>query len=152
MDPSQLVLRDVHLPASPSWWPPAPGWWIVAAIVLVLIAVPLIVSLRRRRRMRRWARWFDQEVAGTSGAEQIAMISGLLRRAARRIDPKADRLQGDAWLRFLDGDGDGTGVFSEGDGRVLLEGAFRRDVDDASLARLRAVARPRFLQLMGRAR
>ena len=35
-------LRGLHLPTEPGWWPPAPGWWILAVLVFVLIAIPLL--------------------------------------------------------------------------------------------------------------
>ena len=38
MDVATLVLRDVHVPASPSFWPPAPGWWVVFAIFALSVA------------------------------------------------------------------------------------------------------------------
>lgn len=146
MDPSQLVLRDVHLPASPSWWPPAPGWWCVAAAVLLVVAGLLAVRMWRARRVRRWQHWFDQQSRQPTPAAEVAAISALLRRAARRRDRGADRLQGEAWLQWLDGTRGAQ--FSQGDGRLLLDGGFRRDVDAAHVQRLRAIAAPRFLELM----
>ena len=141
-----LVLRDVHVPASPSWWPLAPGWWLVlAAVLLVVIAVVAWRTHCRRRRLA-WQRWFDQAGEGRSPAEQVAAMSERLRRAARRLDPSADRLQGDAWLRFLDGKH--GHAFSQGPGRLLLDGGFRRDVAPAELSAATAVARARFLELM----
>lgn len=146
MAPDTLVLRDVHVPAAPSWWPPAPGWWLVAAgIVLVLLGIGAWRWHRHRRRQR-WQRWFDAVPQGRTSAEQVAAASELLRRAARRVSPAADRLEGEAWLQFLDGR-QGR-VFSEGPGRVLLDGGYRRDVAPAELAAALAVARVRFLELM----
>ena len=69
-------------------------------------------------------------------------MSDLLRRAARRKDPLADRLQGDDWLRFLDQG------FEHGPGALLREGAFRRDTDAAAARALRSVARQRYLSWM----
>ncbi|HEX6832517.1 MAG TPA: DUF4381 family protein, partial [Rudaea sp.] len=46
-------LRDIHVPAPPSWWPPAPGWWLLAAIIIALlafVAFHLYKKLQRRRR------------------------------------------------------------------------------------------------------
>lgn len=146
MKPSDLVLRDVHLPPAPSWWPPAPGWWLLAGALLALALLLWGLGWRRRGRRRRWAAWFDTHCAAQASAAQVAAISELLRRAARRVDPQADRLQGEDWLRFLDG-GQGA-AFTQGPGRLLLEGGFRPRVDDAALAGLRGVARSRFLQLM----
>lgn len=146
MQAEDLVLRDVHVPAAPSLWPPAPGWWLLAAALLLVLAVLGFVRWRRARRLRARQHLFDQAAATGSSAQQLAAISELLRRAARQVDPGADKLQGDAWLRFLDGDK--GQAFSNGAGRLLLEGGYRRDVPLQDLATVRALARSRFLELM----
>lgn len=144
--PAELVLRDVHVPVPPSWWPPAPGWWMVFVAVLLIAAAAVAFAWRRRHRARSWQRLFDEAARLPQANERIAAISELLRRAARKVDANADRLQGEDWLRFLDGDKDHG--FSTGTGRVLLDGGFRRDVADAEVARLLPLARARFLELM----
>jgi len=146
-----LPLRDVHLPPAPSWWPPAPGWWLLAAALLIVAALAWFWRRRRARRRAAIELVFDQAVAAAdTPSAQVAAISELLRRAARRCDPQADRLQGEAWLEFLDR-GSRTRDFAEGEGRVLLDGAFRREVEPARVAALRGLARRRFLQWMGAA-
>ncbi len=146
--PDPLPLLDVHLPPSPSWWPPPVGWWLV--LLAVVLATAVVWGLRRRARRRRaeMERLFD---AGVDAAEslpaRIAAMSELLRRAARRSDPDAVRLAGDAWLRFLD-QGQPAPVFSAGAGRTLLEGGFRRDVGEQEYAALRGIVRRRFVELM----
>lgn len=146
-DPT-LALRDIHQPPAPPWWPPAPGWWWVAGALLLLAVVVFYIARRRRRRREAIAAIFDQAVdaAPTPGA-QVAAMSELLRRAARRRDAQADRLQGDAWLEFLDS-GHGQPMFAQSSGRLLLDGGFRRDVDADQVAVLRGIARARFLEWM----
>jgi len=148
---TSLPLRDVHLPTAPGWWPPAPGWWLVlAAVALVVIAV-VARRARRARRRRRWSALFDSGLAAATGpAARLGAASELLRRAARRRAPQAALLQGEDWLRFLDGQA--RRDFSEGDGRLLLDGGFRRQVDEAQAARACALARGRFVELMERRR
>ena len=142
MDPTRLPLRDVHLTASPSWWPPAPAWWLLLAVALAWARWRAWRAVRRRR----WARWFDLSTSAGGPPERLAAASGLLRRAARRRQAGAERLQGEDWLRFLDG---GAGDrFSNGPGRLLLEGGFRRRLDDGEFAAASALARARFLELM----
>ena len=146
MAPADLPLRDVHLPPAPGWWPPAAGWWWVGAALLAVLAIILLLVARKRARMRRWERLFLDDSAGATPAARIGAMSALLRRAARRLDPKADTLQGEAWLQWLDGKKGND--FSQGPGRVLLDGGFRPRASDAELAALEPVARARFLQLM----
>ena len=154
--PEPLPLQDVHLPPAPDWWPPAPGWWSVL-VVLALIAVSVWLWRRRLRRRRALIETlFDETLAAVDGGRggdgasaRIAMMSELLRRAARRRDPQADRLSGDAWLRFLDA-GQRVPVFSAGAGRTLLEGGFRRDVGAQEFEALRGIVRMRFVDLMTR--
>jgi len=146
MDPAQLPLRDVHLPPGPSWWPPAPGWWWLAgAVLLVVLAVLLWMNWRAHRRAR-WIRWFMQEAATGTPEQRLAAVSALLRRAARQASPGSELLQGEDWLRFLDGPG--TRAFSAGPGRLLLDGAFRPRVDVAAVEEVAALAQARFLELM----
>lgn len=144
---ASLPLRDVQLPPSPPWWPPAPGWWLVfAALVLVVVAIS-VWKWRARRARQRWLELFDAEVdqAG-SPVLQVAAIASLLRRAARRYQPGAERLQGPAWLAFLDENN--SRAFSDGDGALLLDGGYRPSVDAEAVQRLRVLARRRYLSLL----
>lgn len=146
-DPT-LVLRGIHQPPAPSWWPPAPGWWLVAAIVLIVCGLFSWWAWRRRQRRRALEQLFDTSVQrAQTPALQVAAISELLRRAARRQDPAADKLLDEDWLRFLD-KGLKPPVFANDVGTILRDGAFRRDVSASDVEALRTVARARFLQWM----
>ena len=149
MGVATLVLRDVHQPPPPSWWPPAPGWWAIAAVIALLAGIGWWWHARRRRRQRRIAAWFVGAVAAAATApRQVEAMSGLLRRAARRRNARADRLEGEAWLALLDGE-DARRPFSQGPGRLLLDGGFRADTPQAEVDALRPLARARFLSWMG---
>ena len=37
MNPSELGLRDIHLPGDITWWPPAFGSWLFGAALVSLI-------------------------------------------------------------------------------------------------------------------
>lgn len=143
-----LVLRDIHASTAPSWWPPAPGWWLLALAVLACVLAMAAWRWRRLRRRRQLLALFDAEVADAEGpAAELAAISSLLRRAARRTDPAADRLEGQAWLDVLDA-GDASPRFQGARGELLLEGPFRPRVDPVEVAALREAARERFLEWM----
>jgi membrane protein implicated in regulation of membrane protease activity len=146
MQAQELVLRDVHVPPAPSWWPPAPGWWLLAGTIALLFAVLWWIGRRRRHRMLAWQKLFDDACGDAAPAAQVAAISELLRRAARRVDKRADHLHSEDWLRLLDGQK--QKAFSEGVGRLLLEGGYRREVPVDEFAAAKALARARFLELM----
>ena len=146
-----LPLKDLHPGVAPGWWPPAPGWWALAVVVLALSLALGAWWRRRQRRRRAIAALFDATLAAApTPVAQVAAMSELLRRAARRVDPHADRLEGDDWLRFLDA-GLPSPTFLQGPGALLRDGAFRPEVDPAEVAALRDVARRRFLDWMRRA-
>lgn len=149
------VLRDIHLPAEPGWWPPAPGWWVLAALLLLVLGLLLHRWLHRRRLARARAELLGELDAllaqhRDTPAGRLAAMSMLLRRAGKRYAPAMHAAQGDAWLAFLDGDDPGR-PFSSGAGRLLLEGPFRRQVDDADVDAVTALVRRRLPQFVGRA-
>lgn len=163
MQAATLVLRDIHQPPVPPWWPPAPGWWLLAGVVLLMVLAWGWFAMRRRRHRRAVAAVFDDALrAASTAAEEVAAMSELLRRAARRRDPSADKLQGEDWLRFLDGTGTqdaigkrgrtkheaSTNQFTQGPGRLLLQGGYQRAVEPSQVAELRPLVRARFLQWM----
>ena len=147
MTPS-LQLRDVHEGFAPAWWPPAPGWWLLLAAILAIAAFFAWRTLRRHRRRAMILRLFDETVAqAATPSLQVAAMSELLRRAARRKHANADTLDGEDWLRFLDA-GLPQPVFSAGAGALLRDGGFRTDVAANEVDALRVVARARFLDWM----
>lgn len=101
-------LRDIHLPADPSWWPPAPGWWLLAALVLLAIVVAVRVWRRLRRvrdRRQQILGELDQLLRQHGGNDSsqglLRDLHQLLRRVARRHDPAAARQRGEAWRQTL---------------------------------------------------
>lgn len=126
-------LRDIHLPAPPSWWPPAPGWWLLALLVVGLGAYLLLYSQRKWRRARRQRQVmaeFESTVAAarTNGPALAAALSIFLRRLAIRATPSAATLKGEAWLEHLDAKLGGD-EFAQGAGRALIDAPWRAQAD-----------------------
>lgn len=146
MDPAALPLRDIHLPAPVSWWPPAPGWWALAALLLGAALLALWLRARARRPVplrasalsalgaleREWQ-------ADRDDARLVREVSALLRRVSLSLHPRARTasLTGEHWLGFLDSVLGDT-AFSQGPGRVLADGPYRRapEVEGAQLLAL----------------
>lgn len=150
MDPAELVLRDIHLPPEPSWWPPAPGWWVLTLLlVLALVWLWRTLARARARQRRRIAieAELSQALAPAEPSAQLALLSQLLRRAARHSDPRAVTLHGEDWLHFLDGSAPDQ-PFSRGPGRILLDGPFRGGIDHPHIAALLPILRTRYRQLL----
>ena len=100
-DPSQLPLRDIHLPPAISAWPPAPGWWVLAALVVgVPLTLWLLHAWRRRQRLRREAlRDFATMAASATSPRALAAgLDLLLRRIALGLEPRQPPAAGEAWL------------------------------------------------------
>lgn len=150
--PEDLPLRPSHNPPPPSWWPPAPGWWLVAGGVLSVLAVGAWWRWRKRQYRLRCEGLFQARLAlAKTPAAEVAAMSELLRRAARRREPAAVAYAGDDWLRVVEGGRRGP-HFEPDQQQLLLEGGFRRQVAADEAAALRAPVLRRYLQLMGAGR
>ncbi len=144
-----LDLRDIHLPAEPSAWPPAPGWWLLFLLAMLIVwwlTSVLRKKLQRRRRIQRVLVELDviEQVLPLQQQPMalLAAYSGLARRACRAFAPSALALSGEDWLRFLDGD-DATQPFSMGPGRLLLHGQYRATVEVTDVEPLSELLRRR---------
>ena len=133
MDPSQIPIRDLHLPDPIGWWPLAPGWWVLIAAGLVLVAwlAYRYGQARRRGAARRFAlrqlKAFSASYAQDGDAVKLGQeVSELVRRTMLAYAPRADvaGLTGEAWLEWLDRDLDRS-HFVDGDGRPLVEWPYR---------------------------
>ena len=128
MNPDLSQLRDIHLPAPISWWPPAPGWWLLAGMVVALM-LGLYALIRRYRRndwrrvaLRELTRLREQHESQQHAPHNIVSgLSVLLRRVAISRFPREEVavLNGDAWLGFLDSSVSGETSFQSGLGRLL---------------------------------
>ena len=133
MTPGQLQLRDIHLPAPVSWWPPAPGWWLLGGLIIVLILSGL--WWRHRHQCRYYRRVALSQLAKLETRycqtpHEIALIaelSRLIRHMAVLHYPTQNcaGLQGEDWLKFLDHPF-ADAPFSSGIGQVLAQGPYQR--------------------------
>lgn len=127
MDPEQIPLRDLHLPAEIGWWPPAPGWWLLIA----LAAFGLFLLLRRawlgyrRNAQRRIAlralkRLRARHAEGADAVTLAVEMSELLRRTMLAYAPRGEvaGLTGEDWLAWLDRGLEGR-PFTTGPGRDI---------------------------------
>lgn len=130
-DPLQ-GLRDIHLPAPVSFWPPAPGWWLLLLLIVVLVFATVWLWRRHRRRayrrvaLRQLLQLKQSLQEGRAETSVIAELSMLLRRTAIRRYGRQQiaALHGTAWLEFLDRTGRHT-AFTR-DGQALLDAPYRR--------------------------
>lgn len=127
----KLQLRDIHLPASPDFWPPAPGWWIVATLLLLVVAWTILKLLARRRRQRRLQmilkelQPIEQKLLTHPDNQTLAELNILLRRLALMTYQRSQiaSLNGKQWLAFLDRSGN-TNKFTQGVGKVLSDAPY----------------------------
>lgn len=136
-------LRDIHLPAEPSAWPPAPGWWVLGLLSLaVLVALLWLLRrhLRRRRRQRLLIAELDRLQPRSNDADAaplyLAALSQFLRRLARAVRTDAASLRGAEWIQFLDRHGDGFSAYAG----ALNDAAWRPQAS-VDVQALHAVAR-----------
>lgn len=127
MDPEQIPLRDLHLPADIGWWPLAPGWWLLVAMAVVGICWLLYRAFlnwranRARRAALKQLEVIMREYARSNDLAVLAkQLSELLRRAVLAYAPRTEvaGLTGDSWLEWLDRGLDAP-VFSGGPGRCI---------------------------------
>lgn len=133
MDPSQLPLRDLHLPDAIGWWPLAPGWWGV--IVLLLIGLGWLLQKAWRRRQFNAPRRYALRELERAEAEYLKhgsavtlglQVSELLRRTMLAYAPRHEvaGLTGESWLKWLDRDMPVPYFHTDG-GRSLLDLPYR---------------------------
>jgi len=152
VDPTQIPLRDLHLPEAVGWWPLAPGWWLLLALLASGLVVLVRIWLARRARaaarrhaLRELERCRSAYAEHGNAVRLGSELSELLRRTMLAYAPRADvaGLTGDEWLAWLDRDLDPP-RFVGGAGRHLLElpyrnpASVREDVDvDAIIGAVR---------------
>ncbi|MEM7279622.1 MAG: DUF4381 domain-containing protein [Pseudomonadota bacterium] len=136
MDPSDIPLRDIHLPEAIGFLPLASG----LATLLVLAGLSLLgvvfVHFLRKGRYRRAAfrelKLLEVDYKQSANASELVRgLSTLLRRAALLKHPRDQfaSIHGEQWLEFLDGDHPEK-PFSRGVGEILQDGPYRKNLND----------------------
>jgi len=106
---ADLPLRDIHLPATLTWWPPAPGWWLLAGLCL-LIGLLLLwwkkrpATLRLQREARAEFKQIVQDYEQRhDGPQCLRKLNALLRRITLSYCPRerVAGLTGPAWIEQL---------------------------------------------------
>jgi len=130
MNPDKLLLRDIHLPAPVSWWPPAIGWWILVAGILCLMGAgawwwrrrianrhaPATIARQELDKLRTaWSQQGDDQ-------QLVNEISTWLRRAGMSLSSRhqAAGVTGESWWRLLD-EIAGEKIFDDTEGRLLTQ-------------------------------
>jgi membrane protein implicated in regulation of membrane protease activity len=142
MEPTQLPLRDIHMPEAIGWWPPAMGWWLVAILapLLIFLLIWLYKRLTRKTAIKTAKKILAQikQDKTLDNHGKLVELSVLVRRVAISVAPReqAAGLTGQAWLAYLDSSVKGS-PFSEGIGRHLGDAPYRKiQLADADIPQL----------------
>ncbi len=134
MDPSEIQIRDLHLPEAIGWWPLAPGWWLLIALAgagLFMLLRRLVrayaAGAARRHALRQLESYSREYLQHGNGVLFVSQLSELVRRTMLAYAPRGEvaGLTGEDWLAWLDRDLDRS-HFAAGDGRPLIEWPYRR--------------------------
>jgi len=134
MDPTQIPLRDLHLPEAVGWWPLAPGWWALLGMLAVLLGYYLYRgylrwrgNAARRIALRELARIQRDYRQGVDEISLAIELSELLRRTMLAYAPRHEvaGLTGEGWLRWLDRGLDDR-PFTAGSGQNVESLPYRR--------------------------
>lgn len=133
LDPTQIPLRDIHLPAAIGWWPPAPGWWFLAGGILCALSGGAAIQwwLRRTRLRRRARRRLAAIIAAFATHQDRHRLAGELSTLSRQValqlfgTGESASLTGPEWLARLDTSTDNQ-FFSAGAGRILTAAPYDR--------------------------
>ena len=131
MNPSELPIKDIHLPESISWWPPAIGWWILALLIPItfVFLIWLYKRITRRTAVRVAKKYVTAIKLDTTrdDFQKICDLSVLVRRTAISHYPRSETagLLGKQWLAFLDTPMNDK-RFSEGVGQLLMAAPYRK--------------------------
>lgn len=162
MDPTQLPLRDIHLPEAVGWWPLAPGWWALLLVFAVLALWLVTRAMRRykeaapRRYALRELQRIEEEFRQQSDPVALGrQVSELLRRSMLAYAPRRDvaGLTGEAWLAWLD-QGLPVPYFHTDGGKSLLQLPYRNprgDFSDIDTGALLSAAKMRLTTPVGSA-
>lgn len=133
---NELVLRDIHLPDVPLWWPPALGWWILLiAIIALLLVLPRLWRWLRHQSMKKLSHKAFKQIVTDFHQHQdqrqlVAELSILLRRIMMSyLGRKQIAGQtGNEWAKQLV-DLVETPCFSDDQQRLLTHGQYAREVN-----------------------
>ena len=134
--PTDLPLRDIHLPATVSSWPWAPGWWLLLG--LLVVGIFSAWQYWQGRRLQRLALTRLEQMAELPERELAPALSRLLRQAVISHFPQDYAgLSGQDWLKFLDRPFTDC-PFTQGVGHCLLDAPYRPEaqLDRAALIAL----------------
>lgn len=109
-DIANLPIRDIHLPASISWWPLAPGWWMLLLVIILLTILSyFLVKHYRQGSMKRLALKSLKKIKASHKETAdlttfVRRLSILLRKVCITFYTREATagLTGKKWLKFLD--------------------------------------------------
>lgn len=130
MPPTELPLKNLHLPEAISWFPPAIGWWLVLLLIPVFIVLMYWCYKRLTRNTAlKTAKTMLVTIKNSTmdNTQKIAELSALLRRVAISATSRTQTagLTGQAWLAFLDSSLKDA-PFTTGAGRCLADAPYRQ--------------------------
>jgi len=132
--PTELPIKDIHLPELIGHWPPAIGWWLllVALIMLVVLSWWAVKQITQKTPIKQAKQLLgDIERDHDDDLHTLQQLSCWLRRVSISVSPRHDSagLTGDAWLHYLDKDLDDS-PFTQGVGRHIIDAPFRQTTPD----------------------